>query len=347
MDGRLRPSGRAACFALGLAFIASCSDPFGFNPTPVEGEEEEICASSEEWLPSTPPLDQFNPLPHPATECPFYRGSWQQFLIATQPDAQGVPAFLSYPTIETLFQPAKPRAPTRSLLGNIKQAGGRQILLDQNGRPIFYGIHTNQAFADFVNRNNLRTREGIESADPNLFFPAGVVTFKSAWQEVAPNDPSNATYITVRTTVPRIRQIPGGAVEEDRNAPRETTVRLLALHVVFTLPGPPRVHLGHLRAQRWARPTRRPRTASATWPRTSTSIRTWPIPTTSGTARLSARTPTTCSAGRAPGPTRPTGPSPTRSCGSTIGPNPSRASRPRSTGCSPPRSRTAWSRMPP
>jgi hypothetical protein len=239
MDGRFRFSGRAASLASGLAVIASCSDPFGFDPTPVEPEEEEVCASSDEWLPNTPPLDQFNPLPHPATECPFYRGSWQQFLVATQPDAQGRPAFLSYPTIETLFQPARPRGPNRSLLGNIKQAGGRQILIDQNGRPIFYGIHTNQAFADFVNRNNLRTREGIESADPNLFFPAGVVTFKSAWQEAAPNDPANATYITVRTTVPRIRQLPGGEVQEDRNQPRETTVRLLALHVVFTLPGHP------------------------------------------------------------------------------------------------------------
>ena len=44
--------------------------------------------------------------------------------------------------------------------------------------------------------------EGRTTADTGL--PAGVVTFKSAWQEVAPNDPSNATYITVQTTVPRI-----------------------------------------------------------------------------------------------------------------------------------------------
>jgi hypothetical protein len=238
MNGRPRPPGRLATFAAGLVVLTSCSDPFGFSATPVNPEREEICPSSDEWLPSTPLLDQFNPLPHPATECPFYRGSWQQFLVAAQPDEVGRPAFLQYPTIDTLFQSARPPGP-RSLLGGIKQAGGRQILLDQNGRTLFYGIHTNQAFSDFVNRNNLRTREGIESADPNLFFPAGVATFKSAWQEVAPNDPSNATYITVQTTVPRLRQLPTGEIQEDRNSPRTTTVRLLALHVAFTLPGHP------------------------------------------------------------------------------------------------------------
>ena len=239
MDGRSRPSGRTAILAFGLATIAACSDPFGFEATPVEVEEEEICASSDEWLPNTPPLDQFNPLPHPSTECPFYRGSWQNFLVATQPDAAGRPAFLSYPTIDTLFQPTTPLPPNRAQLGTVKQAGGRQILIDQNGRSLFYGIHVNQGFSDFVTRNNLRTREGIERADPNLFFPAGVVSFKSAWQEAAPNDPANATYITTRATVSTMRQLANGEIREDRNTARETVVRLLALHVVFTLPGHP------------------------------------------------------------------------------------------------------------
>jgi hypothetical protein len=240
MDGRFHPCGPAALVAFSVALVASCSDPFGFSAPTVEPEEEEICAASEEWLPSTPPLDLFNPLPHPATECPFYRGSWQNFLVATQPDAMGRPAFLSYPNIDTLFTPAKARPPgNRALLGGIKQAGGRQILIDQNGRTLFYGIQANQAFADFVTRNNLKTRDAIEKADPNLFFPAGVVTFKSAWQEANPADPANATYITVQASVPRIRQLATGEIREERNNPRVATMRMLALHVVFTLPGHP------------------------------------------------------------------------------------------------------------
>src|SRR5262245_17435699 len=132
--------------------LFSCADPFGFDPSKVEPEEEEICEASPGWLEDpngTPPLDMFNPLPHPATECPFYRGAWQAFLFALQPDANGTPALRSYPTIDTVFTPRVPHGPNRAYLGDIKQAGGRQILIDQNGNSLYYGIHVNQAYADF------------------------------------------------------------------------------------------------------------------------------------------------------------------------------------------------------
>src|ERR1044071_7584831 len=118
--------------AIGVSFaVAACSDPFDFD-----SEKPEVCAASREWLPQTPPLDQFEPLPHPETECPFYRGGWQNFLVATQPDAAQAPDFLSWPTIDTEFQRATPHPGPPSALGDIKQAGGRQILIDQNGNPI-------------------------------------------------------------------------------------------------------------------------------------------------------------------------------------------------------------------
>src|SRR3954469_22506747 len=80
--------------------LAGCSDPAPPNTTPVQVIRElEDCAASDDWLPSTPELHMFNPLPHPTTECPFYRGGWQNFLVAMQPDATGRPAILDYPTI--------------------------------------------------------------------------------------------------------------------------------------------------------------------------------------------------------------------------------------------------------
>jgi hypothetical protein len=224
---------------LGLSALASCGDPFKFDGTPIEPEPEEICASSPEWLPDTPALEMFKPLPHPAGECPFYRGAWQNFLIATKPaDAKGTPAIRFFPTIDDTFQSAKQHGPNRSWLGDIKQAGERRILVDQNGRTIYYGIHVNQEFVDFIHANHLETAEQIKKANPMLFFPAGVVEFKSAWQEVAANDPSLGDYISIKTTVPTIKQ-QNGVITEDRDSPRETTLRLLALHVVFTLPGHP------------------------------------------------------------------------------------------------------------
>ncbi len=215
--------------------MAACHDPFEFNPEP---QGEDVCAASAEWLPNTPALDLFKPLPHPAPECAFYRGAWQNFLIAMQPDAGGKPAILSYPTIQTLFDSVHPAPATWSELGFLRQAGGRQILIDQHGNPIFYAIHVNQAFADFIDANGLRTAQGIVDADPKLFFPAGVVEFKSAWQIVEPGD-STDDYITIQTTVPTLSMDANHRIVEDRTTPRPVTARLLALHVVFTLPGHP------------------------------------------------------------------------------------------------------------
>jgi hypothetical protein len=229
--------------AVGLFGLASCQDPFHFKPAAVEARGEEICGASDDWLPSTPPVEQFLPLPHPETECPFYRGAWQNFLIATQPDAAtGEPALKAYPTIDDVFQSAKPHGPrgtaARAWLGDIKQAGGRQILIDQNGHTIYYGIHVNAAFADFLAAYGLVTADAVKNADPGLFFPAGVVEMKSAWQEVDGADPTLGDYVSTKAWVPTLSQ-QNGQIVEDKDHPREITARLLALHVVFTLPGHP------------------------------------------------------------------------------------------------------------
>jgi hypothetical protein len=239
---------RVAVYALGLAAVA-CSDPFAKTSPPPPPPLED-CATSTEWLPNTPPVALFEPLPHPTTECPFYRGGWQNFLIAMQPiDSKGTPALLQFPTIDTGFTPKVPHPTNRSFLGDIKQAGKREIVIDQNGNTLYYGIHMNQAFVDFIHANKLDTAKAIQAYpdDPtlkNLFFPAGVAEFKSAWQlvegDAATIAAQTADYVSMVTTVPTIHQDPTtGEITEDRDTPRTVTVRLLAIHVVFTLPGHP------------------------------------------------------------------------------------------------------------
>jgi hypothetical protein len=225
----------------------------GEEPPP---PEEEICPASPGWFPVTPTLRQFKPPPHPATECDFYRGGMQTFLLATQPHPDtGEPNIKYLPTIDDLFTksaplPAGALAPLgqprgtalRSWLGDIKQAGGRQILIDQNGHTIYYGIHVNQGFVDFVRANHLETAKAIQNADPTLFFPAGVAEFKTAWQQVDEDNPPDDidTYVTTKAWVPHITQDPTShLIIEDRDHPLEVMVRLLAIHAVFTLPGHP------------------------------------------------------------------------------------------------------------
>ena len=224
---------------LSLAAVG-CSDPFGFDASPPPPpEEEEVCPASREWLPNTPAVALYKPPPHPASECAFYRAAWQSFLFATQPDAEtGQPALKSYATVDDLFQRSVPRKQPRAWLGDVKQAGGRQILIDQNGRPIYYGIHVNEGFSKFVVDNELQTADAVRDAPSDLFLPGDVVELKSAWQEVAEDDPSLSSFISTRALVSRISYA-NGQVLEDYEHPREITVRMLALHVAFTLPGHP------------------------------------------------------------------------------------------------------------
>lgn len=278
MDRKMRMLARTSLFTVCVLALASCNDPTAnlttFGAT-TEIEEEETCGASAEWagMGRTPQMLLFQPVPHPDAECPFYRGAWHNFLLAGEPDpVTGEPAIKFLPTIDDVFEPTVP-LPTgalagagqpkgtalRSWLGDIKQAGARKILIDQNGHTLYYGIHVNQGFVDFVNRNNLRTAEvlhgGDDNANQNLFFPGGVVEYKSAWQRMDgpaqgnpggpdsnnPDDfdhPDLTNYIATIAWVPHITKV-GAEIVEDRNHPEKVWVRLLAIHSVFTFPGHP------------------------------------------------------------------------------------------------------------
>ena len=236
-----------ACLTLSSLAFAACNDPTKPSFDPIEVESEEICEASADWLPNTPELPQFLPVPHPAGECPFYRSGWQNFLVAMQPTGDdGHPAMLDYPTIDTVFAHTKIHPMTRSYLGDIKQAGARQILVDQNGNTLYYGIAMNPAFKDFILQNKLETPDALRNyptTHPNLIFPAGVVEFKSAWQVVEGDAATIAAqtenFISMKTTVPTLSQDATGAIKEDRDHPISVTVRLLAIHVVSTRVGHP------------------------------------------------------------------------------------------------------------
>jgi hypothetical protein len=252
-----------SAWAAGMTALVGCNDPFKPDTTDHQLED---CAASDEWLldstgnyTQTPALEMFKPLPHPTTECPFYRGGWQTFLLATQPDATGKPALVTdaFPSADTIFTPAKAPTSTLSYLGDIKQAGLRETLIDQNGNTLYYSIEVNSAFSDFIKQNGLTTSKAIQAysaqeANPltrkGLFFPPGVAEFKAAWQLVEGDqstvDALTQNYISIKTTVPTLRQTTDSngnkTLIEDRTVPIwPVTLRLLAIHVVFTLPGHP------------------------------------------------------------------------------------------------------------
>jgi hypothetical protein len=254
----------------GLAVLPSCKDPMPFSTLPVVASPAssaasvptafEDCPASAEWFPTTPPLRMFAPAPHPDTECPFYRGAYQSFLVATQPDSLGRPALVHYATGDDVFRSATPHAARntagRAWLGTVLQAGYRNVLIDQDGHTLYYGLHMNQAFVDFIRANNLQTVSGILNVDPTLSFPPGLVELKTAWKDIDPadfpggkvpppggypGDPGDySNYITTTAWVSHLSQdAQTGAIVEDPNHPRLVKVALVAVHAVYTLPGHP------------------------------------------------------------------------------------------------------------
>jgi hypothetical protein len=214
---------------------------------PGADEEDEVCpdalVNTANWFPVTPPVNPCFPLPHPETECPFYEFGFQHFLIATQPknDQIGTPDFLNWATIENTFgegagKPHPEGAPI--LAAGVTQAGQRQILVDQNRNPVYYGLHFNKVFVDFVNKYQLTTVDGIKRASPELQFPVGAVTLKSAWQLIPQGQQPNPNMIRAQVRVPTLRYV-NGEVSEDHANLRIVNAQLLTIHVVYTIPGHP------------------------------------------------------------------------------------------------------------
>jgi hypothetical protein len=242
------------------------------------------------WLPVTPEPDETRiPSPRPASDCQFYRPAWQRFLVATQ-QTKGAPAFLRYPSFSDIFattaasenkaaaeaepvldllprniqRPNDPHPNQQKLLDDV-QAGinGAQggYLIDQHGRFVYYAIHINPAFLQFLRNQRLLSVPGIQHIDPNLTVLGGhtgddgtpdnsdilagintnIVEYKSAWMIVDRDHPPS-NYFVVSARVPHYIVSGNSVTQEIRNGvPRTDPVKvaLLALHVVFTLPGHP------------------------------------------------------------------------------------------------------------
>jgi hypothetical protein len=140
----------------------------------------------------------------------------------------------------------------RGTLNDINQAGPNNTvggnLIDQHGHLVYYEIHVSPSFAAFLTKNNLRTVDGIHHLDPNLVLASRttettVMELKSAWMIVdSPRAAPN--YFVVRAEVPRYA-VKNNVLQPQRCflshhvRTRKVWAALIALHVVFTLPGHP------------------------------------------------------------------------------------------------------------
>lgn len=292
----------------GTAMVPGPMPDAGYCQTAFLEAFNEDCPAGDDWIPGPgqppPPVRMFTPPPHPDTECPFYRGAYQNFMIAFNPVAPGSsdPIIINYPTIDDAFNftnshltrntgteyPAGKAAHDavvaagqktgRAWLGAVRQAGLRNVLIDQDDHTLYYGLHMNQAFYDFIQANGLNTVNGILNVPANLTLPPGLVEFKTAWKDIDPLDfpggvvppppegdfkvggnspymiPSGGgvaglpigqaptwddNYITTYAWIPYLTQDSKGTIVEDADHPHLRKVALVAVHSVYTLPGHP------------------------------------------------------------------------------------------------------------
>lgn len=236
------------CAALGL-FVAPTFDMAAQN-----------CPAPANWFPHSQ-----TPAPNPnifpgnttATDCDFHHWAWQEFLYVTQ-TVNGAPRFLSFPNGEDLF-PANPtQKPVKAAMlrtrnsqpplklrvrgekpkkggsvlpapNSINQAGPGGILVDHNGNPLFYSVHFDWTFYEFVVSNSYYDYSTYIATNPNVTFPCGATEFKASWM-IVPSGTQFSGY-TTQAQVPTLSTNSEGDIVAGPPM-RNVTVGLVGLHVV-------------------------------------------------------------------------------------------------------------------
>ena len=221
----------------------------------------ECSVTATEWLPTTPEPSA-DPAPNDPEDCFFYRAAWQNFMFATTADTGGEPAFLGYPNIATIFGTKVAEQEFVALRANtlgvavrdmqrpnslpinpshlatvaegVRQAGGLfGLVVDGYGNPIYYSIHVNKKYAEFIKDKGLTTKAAVES-NPDLEFPPGVAEYKAAWAVVPTGSPVDLSYIHAQVELPNLDQDANGVLRVGSGT-HKATLKLIAFHVAFVI----------------------------------------------------------------------------------------------------------------
>lgn len=186
--------------------------------------------------------------PSPKTDCDFQLWSWSAFVHWMQPDPKtGLPMFLLLPTYNDLV-PDKapitalqaqalihqrplvllPRGNQPQSLGSFQQAGPGGVLVDQNGRSVYYTTHMDPIYFAFTQKyfgpNNYK------KAAPTLDYPIGATVLKSSWRIVKPGEDTSKLF-TTPAIVPKLKSDGHGKLVVTKET-ETVTVALVGVHVV-------------------------------------------------------------------------------------------------------------------
>jgi hypothetical protein len=194
----------------------------------------------------------------PVPDCNFNEWGWEAFVWATAmikdpSSGTSLPRFLTLATpadlLSNVSNSGAPHARTLTLAaradvfhgmpgyrtgaGSIVEADG-DMLVAQNGYPVYASIHMNKSYFDTAKKNLIATG-GYASQANGATFPLGAAVFKAAWLRLDANEKPPAGAYTTQARVPlletkitpgqvTIQPVPGKFVT--------ATVALIGLHVV-------------------------------------------------------------------------------------------------------------------
>lgn len=188
-----------------------------------------------------PPLFSTAAGPAPKTDCDFHVWSWTAFAHWMQ-NNNGQPLFLSLPTYDDLKSgdpkrvkvgprslSLKPRDPKPKAMDSIEQAGSNGVLVDQNGRAVYYSTHMDPIYFGFTQKYFGPTR--YKNAAPALSYPIGATVFKASWRIVQPGEPPSGAYTTT-ATIDLLMSDGTGGLKTSGQTQSNVTVALVGVHVV-------------------------------------------------------------------------------------------------------------------
>jgi hypothetical protein len=192
-----------------------------------------------------------NNTPLGAVDCDFNEWSWESFVWATALVEGNVPRFMTLHTpselltsnsgvkkngVRTLKLGARSITPhiknNPEVAGAIVEADGN-MLVSQNGYPVYASVHMNQAYFDTAKNNLIYTGDYTKNAAKDDYFPVGAAVFKATWLRLDNGQTAPLGTFTTQAEVPVLTVQNGNAVPVAGKFVT-VTVALVGLHVVGT-----------------------------------------------------------------------------------------------------------------
>ena len=179
----------------------------------------------------------------PQTDCDFQLWSWTAFVNAMQTDpTTKQPKFLSLPTYDDLKSgnalraaigprtlTLKPRTQKPKSMGSFQQAGSSGVLIDQNGRAVYYATHMDVTYFQFT--QTYFGPANYANAAPTLPYPIGATVYKTSWRIVADGENPTDAYTTT-ATIDLLESDGQGGLKTSGQTQSGVRVALVGVHVV-------------------------------------------------------------------------------------------------------------------